>query len=162
MWFLLSLNLSHWIGSFSTVGLDSHLGFRQKGLSEEKYFTFSFFFEKERAEGEWGHEFQDRAESDFQWARKPRPLIAGTSFKVKVQHIHCRHTFRDSSMSSIYCAQKSRWSMDSFIVGTFFEELYGAFIAAVQYGFRGQFGHSFQGKIRHRFRGRNLAHFPRQ
>ena len=25
------------------------------------------------------------AESDFQWARKPRPLIAGTSFEVKVR-----------------------------------------------------------------------------
>ena len=53
MWFLLSLNLSHWIGSFSTVGLDSHLGFRQKGLREAFYFTFSFLEKrrlKERAE----------------------------------------------------------------------------------------------------------------
>ena len=48
MWFLLSLNLSHWIGSFSTVGLDSHLGFRQKGLREANHFTFSFWREEER------------------------------------------------------------------------------------------------------------------
>ena len=64
MWFLLSLNLSHWIGSFSTVGLDSHLGFRQKGLREAKLFTFSFLREEERRraeiaeETESGHDFR--------------------------------------------------------------------------------------------------------
>ena len=64
MWFLLSLNLSHWIGSFSIVGLDSHLGFRQKGLREANHFTFHSWEKKREEEqrvlkrGESGHDFQ--------------------------------------------------------------------------------------------------------
>ena len=48
------MNLSHWIGSFSTVGLDSHLGFRQKGLREAKHFTFHLGEEKEEERAEEG------------------------------------------------------------------------------------------------------------
>ena len=64
MWFLLSLNLSHWIGSFSTVGLDSHLGFRQKGLREAYHLLFHSWEKKREEEqrelkkGESGHDFR--------------------------------------------------------------------------------------------------------
>ena len=64
MWFLLSLNLIHWIGSFSTVGLDSHLGFRQKWLREANHFTFHSEEKKREEEqrvlkrGESGHDFR--------------------------------------------------------------------------------------------------------
>ena len=60
MGFLLSLNLSHWIGSFSTVGLDSHLGFRQKGLREALDFTFhSWEKSEEKRELRGGTNFEE-------------------------------------------------------------------------------------------------------
>ena len=70
MWFLLSLNLSHWIGSFSTVGLDTHLGFSQKGLREANHFHFSFSGEGEWAEREEreGHNFPgNQLREIFSW-----------------------------------------------------------------------------------------------
>ena len=67
MWFLLSLNLSHWIGSFSTVGLDSHLGFRQKGLREAKH-IHSWEKSEEKRELREGHEFPgNQLRETFSW-----------------------------------------------------------------------------------------------
>ena len=53
------MNLIHWIGSFSTVGLETHLGLNKKAEGGKKTFTFSFFHEKEERakekEVELGH-----------------------------------------------------------------------------------------------------------
>ena len=142
MWFLLSLNLSHWIGSFSTVGLDSHLGFRQKGLREAKHFTFHFLWEEEkRAEERGGTHIEEACWRVFQWDRISRShfycctetevvrlaFIAGMHFQKGYGCIYCRHEFRGRSTDSVQFS----------------------------------FGARFSRKIRHRFRGRNLAHFSR-
>ena len=111
MWFLLSLNLSHWIGSFSTVGLDSHLGFRQKGLREAKHFTFHSWEEKE-----------EEIVEEERRARIPKQNWKRFSVGTKIEEINCWHEFRGEgtvhlfqahlsrqwSTASIYCAQKSR------------------------------------------------------
>ena len=137
MGFLLSLNLSHWIGSFSTIGLDAHLGFSQKGLREA--FSLHLFIS-------WRRELKESKGTNSQ--TELRVIFSGTKTKI----INCWLEFQGEGTTSIYCAQKTRWSTASFI-------------AAVQYsfqrGFPGQFGHVFPENIRHRFRGRNLAHFPR-
>ena len=91
MWFLLSLNLSHWIGSFTTVGLDSHLGFRQKGLREAKSLDFSFLREEERRRAE-------SAEERREWARFSRQLVEETS---------SGHEYRGAFIA-VRIAQKSR------------------------------------------------------
>ena len=95
MWFLLSLNLSHWIGSFSTVGLDSHLGFRQKGLREAFHFSFL------RGEG--------RRDS---WRREK-----GTNSKTELEEIFSGHENRGDKL----LARVSRWRYGTFIAGTHFE-----------------------------------------
>ena len=52
--FLLSLNLIHWIGSFSTVGLDTHLGLDKKAEGGKETSLFIFPGEERRAEREGG------------------------------------------------------------------------------------------------------------
>ena len=79
------MNLIHWIVSFSTVGLDVHLGFRQKGLGEAKRLHFSFSGIGRRAEREGG---RARALAHFprkifaQKSRSTGALNAGTEIEV--------------------------------------------------------------------------------
>ena len=134
MWFLLSLNLSHWIGSFSTVGLDSHLGFRQKGLREAKLFTFHSWEEKE--EERRARFSRQPAREDFGGHDYRGAINASTYFEEEVlQHL-------------IGCKGPKEKGTASFIAGTIFEELYGAFITDhtvwFQHDFRGLLGMDFE------------------
>ena len=116
MWFLLSLNLTHWIGSFSTVGLDSHLGFRQKGLREAKLFTFHSWEEKgeERAEGEWARFSRHQLREIFSWHRNWGD-ICWHRFQGVRPSLNCRHRNR-GVQQHLLCAQISR-STATFIAG---------------------------------------------
>ena len=137
MWFLLSLNLSHWIGSFSTVGLYSHLGFRQKGLREANHFTF-FILERRREKKSrecWREErvgtfFEGACWRDFEWAQISRSLYCCTETEVCTACIYCWH---------------ENW-----------EVVRQHLLPSVLYGF----GHGFQGKSRHSFWG-GYTTFPK-
>ena len=131
MWFLLSLNLSHWIGSFSTVGLDSYLGFRQKGLREAKHFTFHFWRRRDWAEREGG-----RARA---LARFPRRETAQKSRQRYGLHLML-HSFR-GVRTAFNAAQFSKctdsvqhgfWHRNRGKLCTVFEIKQGTEIEAVQ------------------------------
>ena len=97
MGFLLSLNLSHWIGSFSTVGLDSHLGFRQKGL-REAFHIHSWEKSEEKRELRGGtnfkelgiyrqHEIRGREVQIWHASQASRTVrFEGHGFRVKAGH----------------------------------------------------------------------------
>ena len=139
MWFLLSLNLSHWIGSFSTVGLDSHLGFRQKGLREAKLFTFHIF-ERRRREESWEEERR---------ARIPKQNWKRFSVGTKIEEINCWHEFRGEgtahllqahilrqwSTANIYCAQKSRRVRPHLLQACFSRSCTMHLLQTIQYSF---------------------------
>ena len=151
MRFLLSLNLSHWIGSFSTVGLDSHLGFKlwTKRVEGGKTLHFSFLRGEGRRES-WrrrvGTIFKTPAERDFQLAQKSRSTAqksrtVWTAFNgleiegvwtvqialIAGTKIEAVRTVQTAFKAVRFWAQKSRQHSVIFS-GTSFE-LYGAFIA---------------------------------
>ena len=109
------MNLSHWIGSFSTVGLDTHLGFRQKGLREA--ISLHFFIFQEKEEERRARFSRQPAREDFGGHDYRGAINASTYFEEEVlQHL-------------IGCTDPKEKGTASFIAGTIFEELYGAFIA---------------------------------
>ena len=110
MWFLLSLNLSHWIGSFSTVGLDSHLGFRQKGLREAYHFTV---FHSWEGEGERAQEERRARIPKHNWKRfsvgtKIEETNCWHNFQGEGTNIYCRNTFRDSEVWPAFIVHRNQ------------------------------------------------------
>ena len=127
---------SHWIGSFSTVGLYSHLGFRQKGLREANLSLFILERRREKKSREnWrevGTIFKAACWRDFEWARISRSLYCCTKTEVCTACIYCWHRNREAVRQHL--------------------------LPSVQHGF----WHRFRGKISGTVFKEGTAHFPRQ
>ena len=130
------MNISHWIGYFSTVGLDSHLGFRQKRLREENHLLFHIFGEGETELREKGTNSKTELEEIFSGHKN--------------QGDNCWHEFRGEVRPAFIVHRNRGEGTASFIAGMFFEELYGASNAdrtvRFLHDFRGQFGHKIRGR----------------
>ena len=132
MWFLLSLNLSHWIGSFSTVGLDTHLGFSQKGLREANHFHFSF-----SGEGEWAEREEREKGTIFQAAVQYG--LKGTDFELKQGTENKVGSFIEAVLCMNFEAVHRQYSTEIEVRTVCTDSTF-----------------------LHRFRGGYQAHFPRQ
>ena len=152
MGFLLSLNLSHWIGSFSTVGWDSHLGFRQKGLREAFSLHFFIFGEEseQRREQERRARFsRHQLREIFSWHGNWGD-ICWHRFRGVRPSLNCRHRNR-GVQQHLLCAQISR-STATFIAGR---------TVRIWHWFRGRFQAHLSRQqtvfLWHGFRGRTTA-----
>ena len=148
MGFLLSLNLIHWIRSFSTVGLETHLGLNKKAEGGKKTFTFSFSWE---GGASWGEGGQARALARFSRrdiAQKSRSILC-TEIEVYDLHLLLVRMHRNRG------------------VWTAFNALYGQHLMRRSQGVRtapfSRYGlHSFRGKSSTHKSRNSTARFPRQ
>ena len=145
------------MGSFSTIGLDSHLGFRQKGLREAKETSLFHFQEKEeeRAEEERRARFSRQpAREDFGGHDYRGAINASTDFEEEVQqHLIGCTDLEVKGTACIYCWHEFR------------EEVRPHLLQIVQYGFGTVFEvnlqHRFRGKVQHVSQGSNIKFLAR-